>query len=261
MTYRSYYACPKVLPLEFMNIAGILFGGVLILFGLVMTLYGTKFIVLIISIMVGSVAMLIGFYFSYYAMGLYSKENEKQLAIACVLCFVGGLIVACKFFSRFRKNVIWLFGIIMGMWIGKLVSMAAVNSINNNCIDCEDIEDYKAYVIFGCLVIGALLGFTFGYKFKSNLSRFGTALIGAYLTVRGFAMYFGEFPESFKIETSGDLDRESILNPAQYKGKVFWIYMISFVLLFIIGAIFQYKKWPIKVYQSLEDDEDDDDAF
>lgn len=76
LKYKSYYACPKKLPIGLLQWIADIFGAILIIWGLLLCFIGTKLVVFIVSMTIGQAAGLIFFYFAYYQFSLQSEENE-----------------------------------------------------------------------------------------------------------------------------------------------------------------------------------------
>lgn len=172
-----------------------------------------------------------------------------------MLSVLFGIVVSCNFFHKSKKNVIWVLGGILGLYIGRLISFTAVKFVMNTFADSNRLRTYVIVTTWGITILGLSLGLTLSSRYKSFLSRVGTALIGSYAFVRGLETYVENFPDGFKLESFGDFEFDNF-KPDDSQAYYTWGYITGFVVLFIVGACFQYWKWPTK--KRYEEDEDDD---
>ena len=73
-----------------------------------------------------------------------------------------------------------------------------------------------------------------GRKYNQGIKKFGTAIIGSFILVRGVSMYVGNFPSEFaqgKVNAALDTENGSVLYCTLG-------YLVGFVLLAFIGAVF-----------------------
>ena len=102
--------------------------------GLVMCFVGTKFIVLFVTLVVFSTISFIVIYILYYQLGLQSKEKESELYVSFYFSIFVGLVISCRFFIKFKKNVIWLLGAFVGIYCGRLLSLTLASQIRRQGI-------------------------------------------------------------------------------------------------------------------------------
>lgn len=168
-----------------------------------------------------------------------------------------GIGVACRFFSRFKKNVVWILGAILGVHVSRLFSLYVCSWIRTTIPDNKHLFYIiqTTTVVTGC--IGLACGIYVSLRLKSVISRAGTSLLGAYFLARGISRYVGNFPESFKIESLGDFEVDHFKRTDAEMFKYVWGYILGFFLLFTIGTCFQYRTFPPK--KKVTDEESDDD--
>jgi uncharacterized membrane protein len=80
-----------------------------------------------------------------------------------------------------------------------------------------------------------LFGAFLSFKYFDGIVIFGTAFIGAYSLIRGTSLIFGHYPNEWQmILKLANGETENV--PYQ-----FFIYLVSFVILFVVGTIYQIK--------------------
>lgn len=167
---------------------------------------GHKFIHLFISLIVGAATSFFTFFFAYYKFGLQSVDLQNELIAALCLSILIGICTAWKIYKRFHGNVLWILGAIIGLYIGRLLSLYMASVIRSKMeYSQQRLFMVEANDIFFC-ILGLAIGVTIEFSLRKHLTRAGTALIGAYFMVRGFSRYIGYFPQSFKLESTGDFD-------------------------------------------------------
>ena len=87
-----------------------------------------------------------------------------------------------------------------------------------------------------------------GYEFKQYVVIVATSFIGSYLTVRSISILLGGFPNEFEINSR--MKNRSVMN----FGYLFYIYMISIILLFILGVAYQFKRKSDQLRMMIEND-------
>jgi uncharacterized membrane protein HdeD (DUF308 family) len=83
------------------------------------------------------------------------------------------------------------------------------------------------------VIVTGLLAFL-AYRYDRHIQVYVTAFMGAYAFVRGISMFAGNFPNEITTFTS-------IIAGTFTLSSYFYIYMGSFVVLFLIGVIVQRK--------------------
>jgi hypothetical protein len=143
--------------------------------------------------------------------------------------------------------VIWILGAILGVYLGRLLSLYTEVKISKFFEKDYEKEYYSILannVFFAAL--GAALGISIGFRYKKFISRAGTAILGAYFLVRGIAVYVKNFPMFFKVEEMGEFDANYFKDTDNKFFFYTWGYVVGFVLLFFFGTCFQYKMFPPK---------------
>lgn len=106
----------------------------------------------------------------------------------------------------------------------------------------------------GIVFVGILIGGFLGDKFKRVITTGGTALIGAFLFVRGVSVYAGGWP--------GDNDLKHLDHLHGHKHYKIYAYLGGFIFLFVSGWIFQNKDYRADFEAEVKDDKDNNyDAF
>jgi hypothetical protein len=88
-----------------------------------------------------------------------------------------------------------------------------------------------------CIVVAAVLT----YKIFEPAIIIATSVVGSYFFVRGLSVYLGYYYNEFTIITMLKAGLYTEINP------IYWGYVGGFVLLTIIGALYQKSKLPKKV--------------
>jgi len=108
-----------------------------------------------------------------------------------------GIVASCRFFARFKKNVIWILGAILGIYVGRLGSLITATKIRSMIKESSSIWQIIMVNNIFFTLLGLTIGVSIGFRYKKFLSRAGTALLGAYFLIRGISRYVGKFPEAF----------------------------------------------------------------
>lgn len=88
----------------------------------------------------------------------------------------------------------------------------------------------------------------------------GTGIIGAFLLVRGVAVYVGNFPSEFSQDVTNleNVDAAELLNPDNGNQLFYTIgYLVGFIMLACAGFIFQQKVLPEEQKDEAFGDEDE----
>jgi len=90
-------------------------------------------------------------------------------------------------------------------------------------------------------VVGAIIGWFIAFKLRKFIKAASTALIGSFLTIRGFGIYLPGYPNEL------DMNEEDLM---ANKHAIFG-YLAAFIVLAIIGCVVQLKT-------QVEEDEEDE---
>jgi len=205
---------------------GPFFGVIAILFGLLMTYAGAKFMFVVLSILVAGLTTGLSFLliFNLFVPVTASKGVVGGILFACFL--LGGIVTYFVYHITIRAAVPVLAGI-CGMFL-----MLALYGLTKMRIPIVRI-------LF--MVAGFALGSFFGHKAQGHVKTIGTAFIGANIIIRGVSMY------------AGNLDVPNGAGNVKDIPTAFWGYLIGWLFLFISGSVVQKKLFA--------DEENKEDAF
>lgn len=204
------------------------------------------------SIWVGAVVIAIGIFLCFFGKGL---EQITKLVICALFVPLVLIMIIYGFFTidnswapyvilgigfafgiglgilfiKFEK----FFGAILGAGLGYIVGVV----IYNTCLQYVKLNATLVYylTISGGIILFAILG----YCLYSILLVIGTAIIGAYLIVRGISLYAGGFPnESTVIDLIMKKEFDEL---EQFNTAIVYAYLGGFVLLAILGSWVQFK--------------------
>ncbi len=154
----------------------------MILIGLFLAIWGTKFMEITFVIIVGLITMQFGL--KIYDSAHIENPNPDYLWIVLGISFLVGLGIA-----YFAINMITFAKICMGGYLGYTFSLVFYQFI------LRYIETTNPEIIFWiitiiCVIAGALL---MNFLVK-QVMIIATSLIGSYSVIRGISLYAGKFP-------------------------------------------------------------------
>lgn len=154
----------------------------MIIIGIFLLIFGTKFIEITFVCIVGIITMQFGL--KIYDSSHIENPNPDYLWIVLGVSFIIGLGIA-----YFAINMITFAKICMGAYLGYTFSLIFYQFI------LRYIETSKPELIFwittfSCIIVGALL---MNYLVKQFMI-IATSLIGSYSVIRGISLYAGRFP-------------------------------------------------------------------
>lgn len=226
LLYTSAKGCPTFqydALTMFLSKYSFLLGAVMIVGGLFLAFFGNKFVNFVIGL-VGFIASSV--VFLYVAMWVVETANStpKEWVIWTVLgvCLILGGLVGFLLVKSRKVGITILAGW-GGATIGFILSTTFV------------IESTAAYwgVIVGCVIVCAF----FAFKTEKKVIMLATALIGAYLIIRGISMYAGGFPNENALHSelkSGAITWETF-------PKTFYAYFAGIIVLAGISFMYQRK--------------------
>ena len=210
-------ACGTTLPIiGAIKVISKFLGFIAIGVGLIMTFHGAKFVQFVASFLVGLGATAVVFAIGYNC--LPSNVHAYVLYVVIALAIIVGVVVSkltWKFIEEYLMSIVAAFGCVSGL----LLVCGAFHLDNKYA---------KAGVIFFGIGFGAWVGKKLGKVVRTT----GTAFIGAFMTTRGISLFVGGWP--------GDSD--ALKNQIHHSKKI-WIYLATFVVLFVAGNIYQLKKY------------------
>lgn len=185
------------------------------------------------------------------------KFIKKSLA---TIGFIAGLVAVTYFTTIFSNFMAWetkqwiIFGLI-ALAISILVAILCYNSpslaiimggaalgyfggqqlilLINNLGQTDLTDSWKIVVVVACIVIGLIIG----WKLKKICIILATSLTGSYLFMFSLGSLIGNYPDMSLVKQQ--------IKQQDFKdvSMMAWIYLGGTLLLFIIGASFQYKKY------------------
>jgi len=185
------------------------------------------------------------------------KFIKKSLA---TIGFIAGLVVVCYFttiFSNFMtwETQQWVIFALIALAIASLVAILCYNSpslaiiiggaalgyfggqqlilLINNLGQTDLTDTWKITVVAVCIIIGLIIG----WKLKKICIILATSLTGSYLFMFSLGSLIGNYPDMSLVKQQikqQDFSDVSVMA---------WVYLGGTLLLFIIGASFQYKKY------------------
>ena len=205
-------------------------GVLMILIGGLMTFAGAHFLFQLVSTFVAMITTIV-LYLIISNLFFGNKTAAWLKVIVLLLALAvgsGAFYFSYKFGQRFAIPIVAGAGGAFGF---KLISNVA--GVRNE------------YAAIAVLVAGVVAGVFIGIKFNFYVKTIGTAFLGAYIFTRGAGFFFGGFPEA------GDVKK-------MHKGvkpddKILY-YFIGFIVLFIAGAVVQYKLFHSEIESEKEDD-------
>ena len=135
-------------------------------------------------------------------------------------------VIAGFFLASFLK----LGTFVIGAWFGATLAMILFEMFVYK-ISSKEFVLWIMIALLG-LIIGIL-----ALKFLKTILIIGTSFIGAFMVVRGVSFYIGGYPNEFELYNEiqvGNIDNVPY---------TFYIYAAFIVILAVIGAIVQYKKF------------------
>jgi hypothetical protein len=232
---ESYDACVKVsfyFIFNFINEHYVIFGIILIAFGLFNCLLGNKFArvtSLILCIFIITILVLV---FSQFVLpsGCAEWIIWVMLAVGLIIGIVLGIIV----YKYHEKVIAILAGAISGFFLGQFLYSLFGNQIPANGVLMN--------VIFVVVSIGILIAVA--CFLKDTIVIFATSFIGSYCFIRGISLFAGSFPDEFTV-----IDLVNNEETEQLKLLLTWqvyVYLgaiaLTTILSIVIQCIFNKKK-------------------
>jgi hypothetical protein len=202
-------------------------GGVLLIFGAIVTFYGRKFF----QYTIAAVGILLGFLTTmllFSIMGMLSGlESGKDSLWMTILSFLVAIIVAL-FLGFVMYKTIKFGAMLLGAISGGLIGATFYN------LAFYAAESFYLFV-FTVAFLG-IVGAFLAYRYFDQIVILSTALIGSYCFIRGIAVYAGGWPNEMELINKIANDVE-ITIPYQL-----YIYISAVILLFILGSVFQFRE-------------------
>lgn len=221
--YNSNQGCPDFsldLFLAFVAQYWYIWGGVFILLGLFLSLFGNAFVAAVIFL-AGTIAAWATL--SWLVFFIVDKAGAEPSEAVCWVilgsCLLVGLLLGWLL-TKCRKLAIALVGAGGGVALGFMLTTVTLVSSG---------AGYYC-IIIGCALAAAILT----WFLEDYVIMLATALAGSYIFVRGVSFYVGGFPNEFDIKHYIDAGIERGWFPASFYG-----YLGGIAAMFILTLIFQ----------------------
>lgn len=221
--YNSNQGCPDVsldLFLAFVAQYWYIWGGVFIVLGLFLSLFGNAFVAAVIFI-AGAIAgwMFLSWLVFFIIEQAHGDPSEAVAWVVLVSCGLVGLLLGWVL-TKCRKLAIALVGAGGGVALGFMLTTVTL------------ISSGAGYycIIIGCALAAAILT----WFLEDYVIMLATALLGSYIFIRGISFYAGGFPNEFDIKHYIQAGIERGDFPASFYG-----YLGGIAAMFILTLIFQ----------------------
>lgn len=227
-TYKGKDACYiKYLPLmKYTEVFSKFASPILILFGAVMCFFGSKFLPIMIGFLGG---LLITVLVALSGFNFLDPERAQQwhFIVLVVAALAFGILAGCAA-HRLAKEwgvtllAFWL-GIMFATFVLKLLQLQNQN-----------------YTL-AAAAIGGIGGAYLGKTYNRGIKKFGTAIIGSFLLIRGASAYIGNFPSEFNSSGSfKDGTAVSKVMDSEDSQMLYYTigYLVAFIVIAFLGAVF-----------------------
>jgi len=125
---------------------------------------------------------------------------------------------------RTVRIAVGFLGLIGGFFLGVLIYTIVLATLHKGAL----------WIMICFSILCSIIGGFLSFKFSKQVVLFFTSLIGSYLFMRGFAYFFGGFPDEeellIQLKNHEPVNQEFTI--------AFWIYLTLFLIGFLIGLIF-----------------------
>lgn len=247
LEYRSHKACYiQYIPLQkYMAMVAPFSGAVFIVVGLVMCFYGSRFLPFMIAFLVG---VIVGGFIAMVGYNFLDPEKAQlwHLVVLLLVALAFGVLAG---YCAWTVAYDWAVAI-LSFWLGILLAILILKT--------AEVENQNITLI--AAGVGGLLGAWLGSKYNHGIKKLGTGIIGAFLLVRGVAVYVGNFPSEFSqgVPDLENVDAAALLQADDGNQLVYTIgYLVGFIILACAGFIFQQKVLPEEQKDEAFGDEDE----
>jgi hypothetical protein len=227
--YEFTYSGPHVHATEIpinhaLNAIAPFLGIIFIVFGLLMTFWGSKFLFIVFGVIIGAVVTAVLFLLANTLfLGVQSSTGLViGTVIGCILLGAGTAFLTYKFTKAFVVQI--LAGV-----TGALLVMMVAQTFH-----------LRGWALIGSVVGGAVFGIFIGHQLRFFVRAVATALIGSFFIMRGVGCYAPGFPSAYDVED------------VKHANNYMIGYLAGFVLLTVIGSFYQ-----LKYVQQEESDSDE----
>jgi hypothetical protein len=200
----------------------------MIAFGAVVTFFGRKFLqytLAALGFIVGTFGSLVLFSLMGLLNGLESDKASIALTVVCfIVAICLGVLLAWLLYKTWKVGALVLggvAGVFAGITFYNLVLFAT--------------ESF--WLLLTLAVVCGALGVFLAHKFFDLVVILATSLVGAYSFIRGISMFAGGFPNELV------LFQQLANNVVPKLGWEFYVYLVAIIILFILGSIFQHRKF------------------
>lgn len=165
-------------------------GAVLMVFGLIVTMFGAKFFEIVLSSVSGTIVffalmLLFSTFGAFVALdkGKGSSAGEITAAIVCFVLSIAAAVFVGWFMKKVTRTGIMLAGAAVGFFLGFLAyTFFFINFVPHWGM-------MIGLSLVGCFIFGWLAN-----KYDKHILVYLTALIGSYCLIRGISIFAGHFP-------------------------------------------------------------------
>merc|ERR1711988_372155 len=147
-----------------------------------MCFYGSRFLPFMIAFLVG---VIVGGFIAMVGYNFLDPEKAQLWHLVVLLLVALAFGVLAGYCAWTVANE-WAVAI-LSFWLGILLAILILKT--------AEVENQNITLI--AAGVGGLLGAWLGSKYNHGIKKLGTGIIGAFLLVRGVAVYVGNFPSEF----------------------------------------------------------------
>jgi len=228
LNYESKKGCPVFeygILAKFFQKYSMFWGAIFIVFGLILSFLGNKFITVMVGVISSVAVFLSGVYLttmivdsSMKATNIYEYAVWIILAIWAILGILAGVLIA-----KNRKWGIAILGAFGGVMLGMLLTTIFI--VGNDIL------------YWGIIVGSGLVAFSITFFIETAVIIISTSFIGSYLVVRGISMYAGGFPNESELHT---MAKNGYMDWNHFP-KEFYGYLSGIIVLCILSSYFQWR--------------------
>ena len=199
----------------------------MIVFGAIVTFFGRKFFQYTVAVVGGFLTFLIVMLLCSIAGWLdYLEGNDNGSLGLTILSFflaIGLGVGVALILNRLVRVGAILLAAAAGFFLGVSLYQTAFHWTNN------------IYVMVGLSVGFALILAFASFRYFDKVLIFGTSLLGSYAFIRGISLFAGHFPNEILVMQQLSQGQKPDFD------NIFYAYMASIVVLFVLGSVFQTK--------------------
>jgi len=167
-------------------------GAISIVLGLILTFYGSKFLVTVFGLLVFLLTQVL-IWAILYNTHLFKPEDVEEekatiIAIGLVVAALGG--VAAYYMAKFADK--YAVSLISG-WVGGIVGLMVIGATH-----------IPGGAKLAIIAVFALAAGYYSFKVRRYMKSAGTAIIGSFILFRGIGNYVGGYPEVMSSAAHAD---------------------------------------------------------